>query len=194
MLNSHTFNVRYLEYIRTDGFLEFQNAKIHTFSEQFKDFKSTVAEIDAKIRFKLYEERFFADEHLADCVIYKFKIPVYDDEFQQRLLDFVKGGRCSQFILNEELLDYIFFDAENLGNIPNETQVSLSNEAYHFVVVREIVSHLFTPIEAMVQNTRYFDNLKPHQFLFNPESHLTKHLNFRRFACNVGFYESLFGV
>ncbi|KAJ1567761.1 hypothetical protein HK096_008759 [Nowakowskiella sp. JEL0078] len=172
MLNSHTFNVRYLEYIRNDGFLEFPIIKIYSFSEQFEDFRSTIGEINAKIRIRLCVEHFIPDEHLAGFDIYSFKTEVSDDELQQWFLE-----KYSQSTLNEDiektfnsiqLLDFILIDAENWGNIPNETQVSLSNEAYHFVVVREIDAHLFTPI-AMVQNNIYFDNLETHQFELNPD-------------------------
>ncbi|KAJ1550335.1 hypothetical protein HK096_007500, partial [Nowakowskiella sp. JEL0078] len=177
MLNSHTFHVRYLEYIRINGFLEFPDTKIHSFSEQFEDFRSTIGAIDAMIRFKLCAEHFFPDEHIADCVIFMFKTLVPEDEFQQRLLDFKKGGRYSQSIFNEgfkkysnsiKLLDFIFFDAENWEYIQNEKQVSLSNEAHQLLVVREIDEHLFTAIEATVQNTSYLDPPKPHQFELNP--------------------------
>ncbi|KAJ1564940.1 hypothetical protein HK096_005440, partial [Nowakowskiella sp. JEL0078] len=189
MLSLRKFNVRYLEYKRTNGVLVFTFTKFHSFSEQIKDRRSTIAEIDAKIRFKLYEERCFSDEHLADCVIFNSKTLVSDDEFLQCFLK--KWGRNSQPTLNEvikknfnskELLGFIFIDAENWGNIPNETQVSLPDEAYHFLVIREIDSHLFIPIEAMFQNTRFIDIPEPHQSDLNPD--------FNKFDSNAENYVS----
>ncbi|KAJ1557495.1 hypothetical protein HK096_006981 [Nowakowskiella sp. JEL0078] len=146
MNNLHTINVRYLEYIRTNGYLEFPN-KFQSFSEQFIDFSSTTGEIDSKIRLKISAKRFILDEQHDDCVIYRFKTPIPDDQFLSRLFGLENAGRYSQSTLEKgikvdfnsiEMLDLIFYDAENWRNLPSETPVSLSNEAYHFVVVREI--------------------------------------------------------
>ncbi|KAJ1568775.1 hypothetical protein HK096_005341, partial [Nowakowskiella sp. JEL0078] len=114
---------------------------------------------------------------MKDCIIYKLNTLVPDQHIRKRLLDFEKGGKYSQSILDQDIkiyhnskkiLDVIFDNAVNLGDISSEIPVFL-NETSHYVVVREIDANLYIPNETLAQNTEYFDISQSHQYEINPD-------------------------